>query len=468
MPIDTDKLEVGTIIAKRNTVEKCLGTGGMGAVYLAQDSFVNGDQVAIKILHPDLVIDAKQSQRFMREVQLMRKVDHANVVRTYDVGSDGDIVFFTMEYVPGKSLEAFIEGQSFPREQITNLIVGVCSGLEAIHKASIIHRDLKPANILVLENFQPKITDFGVARPEYSELTAHNEIIGSALYIAPEVWLGTKLTSSVDLYSFGVVLYELTTGVLPFDGDSPASLMRMHLEFKPTPPKELNPEIPVWLNKLILNLLSKTAEERMRDAADVIDYVQAQTNTGQRKSISEDKFINDLELAASQLDSPKEKVSPAKNKAVVMSYGKAGGNFNRSFGGEVLATSILTLLSAFLYFALNLVLEVGRKSIFPELEAMIADPAKWNFQSLSRLPLSAGFLFLIALKIIVSGGSLFLLLGAATGSLKNTLRLFVLGLIWSSILVLGYLIFGLTNSTESQLQISQPNGFTLVLSARKS
>ena len=193
MSSETEKLDIGSVIANRYTIQRSLGAGGMGTVYLAQDSLNNGALVAVKVLHPDLVVDDRQSQRFMREVQLMRKVDHLNVVRTYDVGSDGEIVFFTMEYVPGKSLEAFIEGQSFPRERIPKLILGVAAGLEAIHRAGIIHRDLKPANILVLEDFQPKITDFGVARPEFSELTAHNEIIGSALYIAPEVWPALNL-----------------------------------------------------------------------------------------------------------------------------------------------------------------------------------------------------------------------------------------------------------------------------------
>lgn len=465
MSSEIQKLEIGTVIASRYTVEKSLGSGGMGAVYLAQDSYVNGDLVAIKILHPDLVVDAKQSQRFMREVQLMRKVDHANVVRTYDVGSDGELVFFTMEYVPGRSLEDFIEGQNFPKEKIPQLIMGVAAGLEAIHKANIIHRDLKPANILVLENFQPKITDFGVARPEYSELTAHNEIIGSALYIAPEVWLGTKLTSSVDLYSFGVVLYELTTGTLPFDGDSPASLMRMHLEFKPTPPKEINPEIPVWLNKLILNLLAKTAEDRPRDAAEVIDYVEAQTNTGQRKAVSEDKFINELELAASQLDTGKDKILTPRNKTLVMDSDKVGTEKKKDLKAEILATLLCFAIAATFYFSVDSILTLARESVFSELNSVIMEPFKWNFESLAKLPLASGFLLLVAFKVVFSGAGLYLPIGAACGSLKSTLRLFLLGFVWSSVVALAYFIVGLVSASGNSLLLLSPDGFSLVVSS---
>jgi len=267
-------LPAGFVVADRYKIETRLGSGGMGSVYLAHDLILNEERIAIKILHSDLTQNQRQTQRFLREVQLMRKVNHKNVVRTFDVGSDGNIVYFTMEYVEGKQLEEFIQNGDFPKARLEQLILEICAGLEAIHKAEIIHRDLKPANILIKGDGSLKITDFGVARPEYSDLTAHNEILGSALYIAPEIWLGTKLTTSVDLYSLGVLLYELTTGTLPFDGDSPAALMRMHLEFVPIPPKEVNDQIPTWLNKLILKLLEKSPLDRPKSAQEIIGIVQ--------------------------------------------------------------------------------------------------------------------------------------------------------------------------------------------------
>ncbi len=270
--IRTDVLSQGYVIAGRYEIQKLLGTGGMGSVYLVADRILGEEQVAIKILHKQFAFEQKYTQRFLREVQLMRRVNHKNVVRTFDVGADGDLVYFTMEYVHGQSLLDLITTRTFPKNQLLSTIIQLCEGLEAIHNANIIHRDLKPGNIIILEDGTIKITDFGVARPETSELTAHNEVIGSSPYIAPEVWLGDKLTNAVDLYSFGVILYELNTGVLPFDAESPALLMRMHLDRAPVPPKELNKTVPSWLNRLILKLLEKSPLARPRDAREIIDY----------------------------------------------------------------------------------------------------------------------------------------------------------------------------------------------------
>ncbi|MCC6954007.1 MAG: protein kinase [Deltaproteobacteria bacterium] len=304
-------LPKGTLLGGRFRVVRPIGTGGMGSVYLAHDEVLEGDPVAVKVLHPELVTDERQMQRFMREVQLMKRVDHPNVVRTFDVGAEGDIVYFTMEYVPGKPLEDYVEDSSFPLANVPKVILQICEGLDAIHRAGVIHRDLKPANVMVLDDGTAKITDFGVARPEYSNLTAHNEIVGSALYISPEVWLGTKMTPSIDLYSLGVMLYELTTGILPFEGDTPAALMRMHLEHKPPEPKSLNKKIPPWLNKLIMKLLEKSALDRPKDARDVIEIVQLNTGGSaapelEAKPVGQStEFIDRLEELSAQAFGPK-------------------------------------------------------------------------------------------------------------------------------------------------------------------
>jgi serine/threonine protein kinase len=305
-PIDESNiLALGTTVGGRYQIERCIGSGGMGAVYVAKDTVIKDEIVALKVLHAEHVADQKQSQRFLREVQLMRRVNHQNVVRTFDLGSDVGSVFFTMEYVSGKPLETYIVEENFPTEHIPELIIQICEGLEAIHKAGIVHRDLKPANILLTEDFSVKITDFGVARTEHSELTAHNEIIGSALYIAPEVWIGSTITHAVDLYSLGVILYELTTGTLPFDGESPASLMKMHIEYQPHEPKELNEKISPWLNKLIMQLLEKTPAGRPKDAREVIEYVKQNTaRFDPKKSLSidgaEQAFLETLEQSTRQ------------------------------------------------------------------------------------------------------------------------------------------------------------------------
>lgn len=265
----------GYLIAGRYEIEKLLGSGGMGAVYLAKDRILASDHVAIKVLHRQLAFEQKYTQRFLREVQLMRRVNHPNVVRTFDVGADGDTVYLTMEYAPGRSLLRLIERDNLAVEQLPELIIQICEGLEAIHSAGIIHRDLKPENIIVVEDGTAKITDFGVARPEFSELTAHNEIIGSAAYMAPEVWSGKSLTTSLDLYGLGIILYEMATGSLPFEAESPAALMRKHLDEEPVAPREVNKAVPQWLNRVILRLMAKAPEDRPRSAREVIEMVQA-------------------------------------------------------------------------------------------------------------------------------------------------------------------------------------------------
>ena len=291
-------LPEGHVVARRYELEGPIGSGGMGSVYAARDLVLQGETVAIKILHGEFSHDRRHTERFLREVQLMRRVNHPNVVRTYDVGADENLVYFTMEFVSGHPLDAIIESRAFPASQLPNVICEICNGLEAIHDAEIIHRDLKPGNILVLENCSIKIADFGVARPQSSELTAHNEIIGSSSYMAPEIWLGDELTSSVDLYSLGIILYELNTGSVPFTEENPAALMRAHLDRAPVPPQELNPQIAPWLNRLILRLLAKSPLERPRSAKEVFEYVQLHTS---ESSISDASEIADQASAESNL-----------------------------------------------------------------------------------------------------------------------------------------------------------------------
>lgn len=273
-------LAAGTLIAGRYRILKPLGTGGMGSVYLAADRLLGDEKIAIKILHTGFVNDETQMARFLREVQLMRKVNHKNVVRTYDVGTDREYNYFTMEFVPGMQLEKLLGPKGVPQDEIVGYATQLCEALQAVHAAGIVHRDLKPGNILVLEDGTLRITDFGVARPEISNLTAHDEIVGSVCYIAPEIWLGKKITASVDLYALGIILYELATGQVPFDGESPAMLMRSHLDKAPTPPKQLNPAVELWMSKLILRLLAKSVNDRPRDAKEVLEYIKLHSGSG--------------------------------------------------------------------------------------------------------------------------------------------------------------------------------------------
>lgn len=301
-------------IAERYRVLKTLGRGGMGTVFLVEDLKLKKERVALKELHSDHLKDPIQKERFIKEVQLMRQVNHPNVIRTFEVFNSNTSAFFTMEYLEGRPLDYFLDETEFPATQIPDLLKQVSSGLSAIHQSGVVHRDLKPGNILVQRDGRAKITDFGVARTRDSNLTAHNEIIGSPNYVAPEIWLGKEITPASDLYSLGIILYELLTGDVPFDSDSPGALMKLHLDKEVVAPKELNAKVPAWLSRLAIQLLEKTPEERPDSAQAVCDYVSSYSERGfSLGSLSSDKvaenltqkFVNSLEeITKTELESP--------------------------------------------------------------------------------------------------------------------------------------------------------------------
>lgn len=280
----SDKLPEGFLISNRYEISSRLGAGGMGCVYLASDKVLEDSQVAVKVLHRDLCKDGDLAKRFLREVKLMHQVNHPNVVRTYDVGRDKDIIYFTMEYLSGTSLDRIVNKKKLDLQTIVQIVTQVCSALEAIHGAEIVHRDLKPGNIIILPDRTVKLTDFGVARPKGSNLTQHNEIIGSVEYMAPEVWLGKGMTPAIDFYSLGVILYQLVTGKVPFESDEPATLMWMHVKRPPTPPKSLQEDIPNWLNNIILKLLAKTPTDRPKSAGEILNYFNRHAQRSSRSS----------------------------------------------------------------------------------------------------------------------------------------------------------------------------------------
>lgn len=271
--VTTQYYKAGSILANRYCIKKLLGSGGMGLVYLAEDLSSKNKQVALKVLHNELRKEENYELRFKKEVQLMKSISHPNIVKPYDLYEDENLLLFTMEYVDGLGLDELIDKKIFQLSHLPKLLIDISEGLSIIHSLGIIHRDLKPGNIMLNRDGIFKITDFGVARTKLSKLTAKNMKVGSTNFMAPELWKGEAPAATSDLYSLGIMLYEMTTGKLPFDHNNPLELMKMHLEMQLPLPSSVNPQILPWVDKLIMDLTEKNPKMRMQSSGQIKNAV---------------------------------------------------------------------------------------------------------------------------------------------------------------------------------------------------
>jgi serine/threonine-protein kinase len=264
--------KVGGAFAGRYDVLSVLGRGGMGSVYQVLDRELD-EEVALKVLTPESFAEGTQAvQTLKQEIRLARKITHPNVVRTHDLGEADGIRFLTMEYVPGTTLRELLDRRGAlalsPGLQIAKQL---CRGLAAVHEAGIIHRDIKPQNIMVLPNGVVKLMDFGIARS--AEGTDHAALdgltVGTPFYMSPEQALGRELDARSDLYTVGVVLFELFTGQRPFPGTDAASIMHKHVSAEPPRPSSLRPDLPDYLERVVLACLAKRPERRPASATDL-------------------------------------------------------------------------------------------------------------------------------------------------------------------------------------------------------
>lgn len=267
-------LATGSLIAGRYRIVQTLGVGGMASVYLADDEVLGETKVALKTLKLSGKMTDAAAERFLREVRLTHKINHENVVRTFDFGQDGEIRFYTMEYLRGQTLTTFAREETLSIELILRVASQICRGLAAIHSVGVTHRDLKPDNIMIVDSMRVKITDFGVARGDGSLLTlAAEEILGTIAYLAPEILIGEKATPAVDYYALGAILYELLTGRLPIEDDSPARLIVRKIEESPPDPRSLDKSIPDWIAEAVLDLLEPDPNQRMRLVQGVVQAI---------------------------------------------------------------------------------------------------------------------------------------------------------------------------------------------------
>ena len=278
-------LPAGQLIGNRYKIIRPLGSGGMSSVYLAEDMVLGETSVALKILRRGPQFKDEIVHRFLREVRLTHKINHENVVRTFDFGQEGETLFYTMEYLSGQTLDSLIRDEFMPLPAVLGIAVQLMRGISAVHAVGVVHRDLKPGNVMVLDEGRLKITDFGIARGGVSSLTVSSgEIVGTMAYLAPETLIGEEATIAVDYYALGAMLYQLLTGRLPIDDDIPARLIMRKVEELPADPRELRPDIPEWLAQGLLGLLEIDPQIRMRSlaafAANLDKYAPRQIDEG--------------------------------------------------------------------------------------------------------------------------------------------------------------------------------------------
>lgn len=312
----------GKTIGNRYEILEKIGVGGMATVYKAKDNILKRN-VAIKVLRDEFTTDEEFIKRFNTEAQSAASLTHPNIVSIYDVGHEENLYFIVMELIKGKTLKQIITEEGvLPWKWSINIAMQIASALEMAHKNNIIHRDIKPHNIIITEDGIAKVTDFGIAKAvSNSTITAFGTTIGSVHYFSPEHAIGGYTDAKSDIYSLGVVMYEMVTGRVPFDADTPVSIALKHMQEKPVEPIKLNPSIPYAVNKIIMKAMQKEVSLRYSSATELLkDLSLALKNPeGEGIGISEENIENSYTQVIPTIregEEMKKKETETKNKNV--------------------------------------------------------------------------------------------------------------------------------------------------------
>ncbi len=354
----------GKLIGNRYEILEIIGKGGMATVYKAQDQILKR-YVAVKVLREEFTTDEEFIRRFNTEAQSAASLTHQNIVSIYDVGNQDNIYYIVMELIQGKTLKQIIDEDGvLPWKWSLNIAIQIASALEVAHKNHIVHRDIKPHNIIITEDGIAKVTDFGIAKAvSNSTITAFGTTIGSVHYFSPEHARGGYTDAKSDLYSLGVVIYEMLTGRVPFDADTPVSIALKHMQEKPIEPIKLNPSIPYSVNKIIMKAMEKDLNLRYQSATEMLkdlnmalknpdgDFVKTASNemayTQRIDTVGQEEYMSD-----------KSNTSEEKGKK---KKGKLGQFFEKYPAAKyIIIILLLILIPVVGFFGTQAVLNLGR------------------------------------------------------------------------------------------------------------
>lgn len=286
------------ILSNRYEIIEKIGSGGMAIVYKAKDLLLNRI-VTIKVLREQFAADEEFVRRFRREAQSAASLSHTNIVSIYDVGKDGETEYIVMEYIEGQNLKDIIRNYApLSTEQTIELGMQIAEAIRHAHEHHIIHRDIKPHNILVTEDGRIKVTDFGIARAVSAATMTHTgDIVGSVHYLSPEQAKGVQTNEQSDVYSLGIILYELLTGKVPYDGETPISIALKHLQEQAVPPSKLNPRVSSALENLVMRTIAKSPDQRYATAKELLqDLHKVQAGLPVNKVESEDQDLESTRI----------------------------------------------------------------------------------------------------------------------------------------------------------------------------
>lgn len=360
---------IGTLLGNRYEILFQLGGGGMAIIYKARDTLLNRP-VTVKVLRSEYTGDEEFVARFRKEAQAVAKLSHPNIVSVYDVGQEGDIHYIVMEFVEGKNLKQVIKEMGrIPVKHAVDIARQICDGLQDAHEHGIVHRDIKPHNILVMDNGRIKVTDFGIAQIMSSvTITNSGTIVGSVHYFSPEQAKGGTTSVKSDIYSAGVVLYEMITGKVPFEGESPIAVALKQIQENPVPPSRINPQLPHELERVILKAMEKDADLRYNSAGEMArELGRISAEQGYGRSSDEDDYATRI------LHGP---VVITKDKNVEdeeMSYRKRKRKMKPL--AKMLIIAVLVGLIAGAVYGFNAYLNVSESTV-PNVQNMPIEEAK--------------------------------------------------------------------------------------------